>query len=343
MGLGILSYSHFLHAGGDFPAVVTTEPAVEIQMAPSSWSAGTIVGRYDSNISAEVDGRLTSVVEVGDQLKEGQELAVVDPTRYRLSVNEISAELKPLEAELGFYERESGRLKMLEKNNNAAKNRLDEIQMNRDQTLGKIQVIKARLARARDELSKSSIKAPFDGVVVECFKTDGERVDAGDAVIRLVNTSQLEVQARVPASQVFKFQADDLIRVKDGENEVAAQVRAIVPVGDDRSRLYELRLIYSGQDWPIGHAVKVAVPTDKPRMVVAVPRDALVIRNNGIRVFRVNSEGVSEAVNVNTGLANDTHIEIIGDIRVGDAVITRGNERLRPGQKLVIQPGSNNS
>ncbi|MDX1519845.1 MAG: efflux RND transporter periplasmic adaptor subunit, partial [Gammaproteobacteria bacterium] len=116
------------------------------------------------------------------------------------------------------------------------------------------------------------------------------------------------------------------------------RLRTIVPVGDDRSRLYELRLEYTGDEWTVGHAVRIAVPTDTPRTVVAVPRDALVIRNDGIRVYRVNDEGRSEMLKVNTGIANDTHIEIKDGINAGDEIVVRGNERLRPGQKLMVQP-----
>ncbi len=341
--LSLLSYSTQIAAGGDFPAMVRTDTAIEIEMAPSSWMPGSIVGRYDSNIAAEVQGKLLSVVEVGDRLEAGQTLATIDSTTYQLNINEIKAELMPLEAELGFYERESDRLQKLEKQNNAAKNRLDEIQMNRDQTVGKIRIVKARLARARDEYSKTIIPAPFAGIVVERFKSSGERVESGDTVVRLVDTGRLEVQVRIPIDAIANIRSGDTLRVTDGKQEIQSKVRALVPVGDQRSRLYEVRLEYSGEQWPVGHAVRVAIPNDSSRSVIAVPRDALVIRSDGIVVYRVNGEGVSESVKVTTGIANDTHIEVSGGVQPGDKIVVRGNERLRPGQKLLIQTGADNT
>ncbi|MCG8324753.1 MAG: efflux RND transporter periplasmic adaptor subunit [Thiotrichales bacterium] len=326
------------HAGaGNYPAAVQTDHAVEIEIAPTTWVPGTVVGRFDSRVAAEVEGRLTKVVEVGDRLQAGDVIAGIDRVRYELSLNEIEAELAPLQAELNFYERESERLDRLAEQNNAAKNRLEEIEMNRDQTMGKMRVVRAKLAMARDELSKTIIRAPFPGVVVERFMSKGERVDAGDQVIRLVDTEKLEVQARVPANSVFKFNPGEQILVKDGSREVLSTIRTVVPVGDELSRLYELRIENSMQEWTVGRAVKIAVPTDFPRKVVAVPRDALVIRSDGIRVYRVDKEGRSEMLKVLTGIANATHIEIKAGINAGDEIVVRGNERLRPGQQLMIQ------
>ncbi len=343
VALCAIAYCMSSSAQEEFPAPVQTGRAVEIEISPTTWAPGTIVGRFDSRVAAEVEGRLLSVVEVGDRLMQDDEIAAIDKKTYELSVNEIRAELEPLEAELGFYEREAGRLQRLEQQNNAAKNRLDEIQMNRDQTLGKIRVIRARLARAMDELSRATIRAPFAGVVVERYKSPGERVDAGDDVVRLVDTGKLEVRVRVPAYNIFRFNPGDAIRVRDEQREIVTRIRTVVPVGDELSRLYELRLEYSGPDWTVGHAVRVAVPSDTPRTVVAVPRDALVIRGDGIRVYRVNGEGRSEMLKVSTGIANETHIEIKQGINPGDEIVVRGNERLRPGQKLMIQSWPDNT
>lgn len=339
----MISHSICLYAEEEYPASVHTDRAIEIEIAPTTWVPGTVVGRFDSRIAAEVEGRLLSVVEVGDRMNQGDVIATIDSKSYELNINEISAEMAPLDAELGFYESESGRLKKLAQQNNAARNRLEEIEMNRDQTLGKIRVVRAKLARAQDEISKTSIKAPFPGIVVERFKSQGEHVDAGDNVIRLVDTDKLEVQARIPAYSVFNFKPGERILVKDEEQDVYSSIRTVVPVGDELSRLYELRLEYSGQDWTVGHAVEIAVPTDKPRKVIAVPRDALVIRNDGIRVYRVDKEGRSEMIRVITGIANDTYIEIKTGINAGDEIVVRGNERLRPGQKLMILSWPDNS
>ena len=112
-------------------------------------------------------------------------------------------------------------------------------------------------------------------------------------------------------------------------------------MGDDLSRLYEIRIEFDNDKWPAGKAVEVAVPVKEKEQVIAVPRDALVIRQSGVVVYRINENNIAEVIPVETGIANTSHIQIIGNIDAGDMVVIRGNERLRPGQQVQIISGSN--
>ena len=104
-----------------------------------------------------------------------------------------------------------------------------------------------------------------------------------------------------------------------------AEVRTIVPVGDDRSRLYELRLTLTDSKWSAGHTVRVEVPTAAAREVVAVPRDALVLRRTGTSVFRISDDDTAEQISVTTGIAAGEFIEVSNGIKPGDRVVTRNN------------------
>ena len=322
---------------GNFPAPVQVVNAVEEEMAPIIWIPGTVIARYDSRIAVEVEGVINEVVEVGDRLEQGDVLARVDPVIYRLRVEEAEAEILPFEARLDFFKKEAERLTKLAQQNNAAKNRLDEVKADYGETRGKLRVARSRLAQTRDMLKRTVLTAPFSGVVAERFKTGGEHVTPGDEVLRLVNTESLEIQARTPQYTVpFIRQHSELI-VIDDEKRVTGRVRALVPVGDMISRLYEIRLEFSGSEWMSGHAVRVAIPVDITRKVVAVPRDALVIREDGISVFRIIEGETAELVPVSTGISNERLIEVKGSINPGDRIVVRGNERLQPGQKVIIQ------
>jgi RND family efflux transporter MFP subunit len=323
----------------DFLAPVQVVNAVEEEMAPIIWISGTVMGRHDSLIAVEVEGIINEIVEVGDRLEQGDILARVDPVIYELKVQEAEAEILPIEARLDFYKKEGERLTTLAQQNNAAKNRLDEVRADYGEAKGKLRVAWSRLAQARDLLKRTKILAPFPGVVAERYKSDGEHVTPGDEVLRLVNTESLEIQARTPQYTVpFIRQHGELI-VVDGKKQNISKVRAMVPVGDKLSRLYEVRLEFFDPEWMSGHAVRVAIPVDASRTVLAVPRDALVIREEGISVFRIIDGETAELVPVTTGISNDDLIEIKGSIKPGDQVVVRGNERLQPGQKVIIKQG----
>ncbi|MEE9551685.1 MAG: efflux RND transporter periplasmic adaptor subunit, partial [Gammaproteobacteria bacterium] len=234
-----------LSAGGNLAVPVQVVRAVNADLAPVTWMPGTVIGRYDSKVAAEVDGRIEKVVEVGDHIDKNAVLAQLDNTTYRMQLDEANAEIMPIEARLNFYKREVGRLEKLAEQNNAAKNRLDEVKSNRNQALGELEVKKSRLAQARDKYKKTVVYAPFAGVVTERYKTEGEWVSVGNEIIRVVNTEDLEIQARIQQSTVVHIKKGGQLVVTDGVDQTVAIIKTIVPVGDDVSRLYEIRLAFT--------------------------------------------------------------------------------------------------
>jgi len=329
-------------AGGSIPAaIVQVEEAVNIEIAPFIWVTGTVIGRFDSKIAAEVEGTLETVLEVGDRVSENGVIAKVDDTTYRLALNEIESEIKPIQTMVEFHRREAERLERLAKQNNAARNQLDQTQTNRDEALAKIRVVKAKLAMARYNLKRTTVFAPFSGVVTERFKATGERVDPGEHIVRLIDTEKVEIQARIQQESFEHIKSGDTLTIRGPSSDVQGIVRTVIPVGDDVSRLYEIRIDFKQSAWPAGTAVQIASPINKKQNVIAVSRDALVIRQSGVIIYKINGNSQAESVPVKTGISNTTHIQVIGNVNESDKIVIRGNERLRPGQTVQIISGSN--
>lgn len=78
----------------------------------------------------------------------------------------------------------------------------------------------------------------------------------------------------------------------------------------------------------------VSVPSAAPRNVIAVPRDALVLREDRTYVFKVSPKNVAERVNVRTGVESGTLVEVRGKIAESERVVVRGAEGLEAGQKV---------
>jgi RND family efflux transporter MFP subunit len=334
--LCLAAFTTSVFAGGPPPAIVQVEGAIDIEIAPFIWVSGTVIGRFDSKIAAEVEGVLNNVLEVGDRVNKNDVIAKVDDKTYRLIRDEIKAAIAPIEAMVEFHHLEAERLGKLAKNNNAARNQLDQTQANRDEALARIGIVKAKLAMADDDLNRTIVRAPFSGVIVERFKAAGERVDTGEQIVRLINTDKLEIQLRIQQKSFAHIKAGDTLTIAGPESEVGGIVRTVIPVGDDVSRLYEMRIEFNREDWSVGTAVQVATPVNKNQKVIAVPRDALVIRRSGVVIYRINNENQAELVPVKTGVANTTHIQVIGDVNENDKIVVRGNERLRPGQTVQV-------
>ncbi|MDH3546777.1 MAG: efflux RND transporter periplasmic adaptor subunit, partial [Gammaproteobacteria bacterium] len=105
---------------------------------------------------------------------------------------------------------------------------------------------------------------------------------------------------------------------------------------------FEVRLNADAEIWTVGESVRVSMPTANVKEVLAVPRDALVLRREGASVFKVNADMTVEQVNVITGLGDGDHIEVIGELNPGDRVVMRGAERLNTGMTVTINGGQAN-
>ncbi len=319
------------------PAPVVVTEALEQDMAPMTWFPGTVISRNDARLAAEGEGRLVEVAEIGTHVLEGDVVVRLDDSLLRQEVAEDEAVVARERARLEFYEREVRRLQKLSSGNNVAQNQLDEALSNRAVTRSELAAARARLAGTTERLRRMVVRAPFSGVVTEKIAQTGEWAEAGTSVIRLVDSRSVEVQAWVPVNALAFVHPGAELLVQANPRSTNARVRTIVPVGDDRSRLYELRLSLGDSEWPAGQTLRVAVPTASPERLTVVPRDALVLRRDGTTVYRIRDDNIAEAVSVVTGIASGELIAVSA-IRPGDRVVTRGGERLRPGQKVEIVP-----
>ena len=318
------------------PAPVKVSLAEVRSMASTVLAPGTVVSRQDAAVAAEVPGRLTWVAEIGDEVEAGVAIARIEDHRLQLQLKNDEATIRRLEASLLFSNKQLDRQRQLASQNIAARNALEESEAERDMTAQEL--VQARVAREQTLylLENSVIRAPFGGRIVERYRDRGEYIGVGGEVARLVDTHNVEVRAQAPISVASHVREGMDVSVRDGDREVRSPVRAVIPVGDERSRMIEVRIALDGSEWLIGAAVRVALPEDKPVEVVAVPRDALVLRQNAIYVFKVNDDDTVQQVAVTTGVGNGTHIEIRGEIRGGDPVVVRGAERLRTGQQVMV-------
>ena len=323
-------------ASGVPPAPVVVAPAERLRLAPVTWYPGTVISRNQARVAAEVQGRIEWVAELGATLARDEVLARLDDALLRQSLAESEAAVARERARLTFLDAQVERLEKLATQNTVTRSRLDEAVAERGVTRGELSAARARVSLIRERLDRTRIKAPFDGIVTERLRQKGEWAESGEAVVRLVDTESLEVQTWVPIAALAFVREGGELALQANPSRSTGRVRAIVPVGDNRSRLYELRLQVDGARWPVGQDVRVAVPTAEAREVVAVPRDALVLRRDGAAVFRVDEKGLAERVAVTPGIAQGPLIEVDG-IAPGDRVVTRGGERLRPGQPVSVK------
>ena len=332
----LLMQSSLVSAQMDAAALVRVAVASMQTLAPSTLVPATVVSRNDAKLSAEVEGRLVMVADVGAEVAAGDILAMIEDVTLRLRQRELQAEIGRAEARLRFLEDELKRFAKLTESNLSAVTQLDQTRSERDVALGDLEVARSRLAQNDDQLARTKITAPFDGIVVERLMTPGERVTEGSKVIRLVDQQNLEVIARAPLEYYPFVQTGQLLDLRAGELTTLGEVRTVVAVGDEQTHQFELRLDLEGSRFPVGQTLRVSIPTADSHKVLTVPRDALVLRPDGHSIFVVDANNQAQQVRVTVGVGQGEQIEVHGAVSPGDRVVIRVNERLRPGQIVNI-------
>ena len=325
-------------AKGPPPAPVVVATAESRMLAPVTWYPGTVISRNQARVAAEVEGRLEWVADVGTAIAEGDVIAQLDDALLRQTLAEGEAAMASERARLTYLDAQVERLEKLVAQKTATRSRLDEAVAERDVARSELRAARARVALTGERLARTRIKAPFGGIVTERVRQSGEWAKSGDAVVRIVDTAALEVQIWIPIAALAFVREGSELALEANPHKTTGAVRTIVPVGDNRSRLYDLRLAIDGLSWPVGQDVRVAIPTAAARAVVAIPRDALVLRRDGAAVYRVGDNDLADRVAVSPGIAHGELIEVDG-IAPGDRVVIRGGERLRPGQPVKVMPG----
>lgn len=322
--------------GGPPPAVVTVASALERRIAPHAETPGSVVSTRDSLIAAATSGKIEWVTDIGAEVEEGDIIARIDAADARLAFDDSKAEVERLRSRANYLSRNYERFTGLGEDAGESEAALDQMRSDRDQARQSLAQAEVAYERAKINLERTQVRAPFAGRVVNREIQVGEFATPGAGLVRLVDTRQLEVTARAPAGLARNISAGDTIKISNGAATAEAEVRAVVPVGDDLSRMLELRLNLPDSDWYIGSAVRVALPAAQARTVIAAPRDALVLRADRISVFVIGEDETARRVDVEIGAAEGDFIEVIGEIKAGDQLVIRGGERLRDGQKVTL-------
>jgi len=308
-------------------------------LAPVTIVPGTVVSRNDAKLAAEVTGRLLEVADVGTAADRGDVVAKIEDTAIKLRMDELQAEVERAQARLKYLESEERRYVRLAESNLAAATKLEETLSDRDVSRSDLQIAKSRLAQIEDQLDRTRIRAAFNGIVVQRLMMPGERVETGENVVRMVDQQHLEVIARVPLEYYSYLRSGQQLELRTGSVIANGMVRTVVAVGSENTHQFELRLNIESDRFPVGQTLRVSVPTSDARDALVVPRDALVLRPEGISVFIIDNNQKAKQIRVTTGIGAGEQIEVTGDLADGDTVIIRGNERLRPGQAVTIMQG----
>jgi RND family efflux transporter MFP subunit len=319
--------------------IVQVAEVLRTEITPTVSVPGTIYSRNELQITAGVAGRLSMVAEPGTVIEKGDVVARIDQAALLLQRAEQEALLERAEISLRQLESQLRRQRELGGSNLVSEFELEQTEANRDLALSDANITRVRIRQIDEQIQRSETRANFSGVVTERVRREGEEVARGERLARLTDLRNLEVRAFVPLKHLARTMVGDSIQVDTSDTSHDGRIRALVPTGDIRSQTFEAIIDLPEEAtgaWTVGQLVSVAVPIRSSELSLTVPRDALVLRQGGQFVYRINDENRAERIQVDIGDSHGELIAVAGALDEGDRIAIRGAESLSDGAEVRI-------
>lgn len=260
------------------------------------------------------------------------EKAEIDYERYKRLYKDDEAVTQ------NAFEAQESRFKQL-------KAALDEAKAAAELSQSQLEQAQSSLIIKSKDLADSLVMAPISGYISIRYREPGEMAGAGTPLVRIDDTSTLEISAYLPAEYYA--------RVSTGTSKMNVSVDGIdvgeLPVSyrsptiDNKLRNFEVKSILKDPREGItsGAMAKIRVVMDR-RDAVGVPRQAIIKRADGSVVF-VAEGAKAKMIQIEKGLETDGWVEIKSDkVKEGQSVISMGQDRLKDGESISITKEATN-
>lgn len=338
------------------PEVVRPVKAIQVQESSAAADQinfpGTLRAFKRADLSFRVDGTIINRdIIVGQKVKKDETLIQLDPREYELALQKAQGTVVSTQAKLDFASRDFDRMtKIYEKDPGAISvNLLDRKKETKNQLDAELSVAKSDLEKAADDLSYSSLKAPFEGIVAAIYVENHEQVRAKQIAVRLLDTADREMEINVPE----KFMS----RLLEGRERLKFNVyldafpdkvfpATIKEIGTEASSTTQTYpIVLTLHDIPLdlsllaGMSGKAIVQQAKAKMSIYVPKSAIFsdnLNNVYVWVFDPASQTVRKhTVKLEENQKGES-ASIKEGLKAGDWVVTAGTSFLSDGQKVKL-------
>jgi RND family efflux transporter MFP subunit len=321
------------------PVLVTTVK-FEPRTAERSFVA-TIRPRVESDLGFRVTGKVAQrLVSVGDAVKTGQRLALLDETDLRLQREQAEAERKAAAAALAQTEAELKRVLALRGQGWSTAASLERQQAAAEEAHGRLSRAERAVSLAQNAFTYATLVADVDGIVTAALVEPGQVVAAGQAAIRLARLSEKEAVAAIPEAQVTQIRGGSatVSLWSNPGQRYEARLRELSPSADPATRTYTARfaLPSAGLEAQLGMTATVTVTERSNERVARLPLSAIYSQGQGPAVWAIDVDG-RPALRPVTVAAYETREALIASgVSEGDQVVTLGVQKLDPGQRVRI-------
>jgi RND family efflux transporter MFP subunit len=313
---------------------------------------GTAKATQEIDLSFRVSGPLITLpVDIGDEVSMGDVVARIDPRDYEVELRSAQGELNESIAIMKRADADYKRVKKIYETDPGAISQIsvDNALQSRDSARAKVDALTASVATKKDRLKYTHLKAPFDGVVVSKYVENFQDVRQKQAVLRIVDNSQIEMIISIPENLIMLASTAENIEVifdSFPDRKIPAEIKEIGKEASKTTRTYPVTLIMEQPDdinilpgmagKATGHAPEDQSMIPKGRLV---PVDAIFspddIDKTYVWIIDEKSKQVTKQ-EVTTGRLSNTGILITDGLETGVWIATAGVHNLREGMEVRI-------
>lgn len=323
-----------------------------------------VYGEYVGNIRAykyvevraRVEGYLNQMTfEEGKEVKEGEELFLIDPVQYKAKYEKAKAQLKRDSAALRKSLRDIERIRPLFEQNAASQLDLDNAVAAHESSVANVAMSKAELTQAKLELDFTNVKSPIEGTISERHVDIGTLVGPGNSSLlaTVVQSDTVWVDFKMTALDYLTSKKNN---IKIGEQDSSKGWKPTVlitladntdyplegivdfadPQVDPKSGTFGVRAQLANPHQVLlpGQFTRVKFLLDIIENAKVVPRKALIIEKGGSFVYVLRSDTIAEKRFVEPGIEFENSVVVERGLTVNEKVVVDGQHKLFPGIKV---------
>lgn len=300
---------------------------------------GTLAAHDEATVAAQVAGQIEkTIVDLGDRVTAGQELALIDTASYDALARQAAANLAKAKASAANAAQSLKRVQELQKDKIASSSEYDQAVAESEQALAEVQAAQAAEAIAQLNLSRSRVKAPFDGAIAERIADSGDYVSVGTPIVRLVKTDPLRLRLEVPERESAAVRVGQGVQVSvEGDTKVhSGSITRVSPAIRQTDRMLQVEAdVPNRGGLRAGLFVRARIVVNESEAALSVPANALVTFA-GIEKIIVVQEGKALEKTVTTGRRGSDWVEILSGLAPGETVVLEPGG-LRTGQAVLAK------
>jgi HlyD family secretion protein len=322
--------------------VETVLPEVrELQMRIGA--NGNIAAWQESVIGSEVSGlRLTEVhVNVGDTVRRGMLLAAFSAETVQAELALQRATLAEAEASFAEARANAERARQVQASGALSSQQVGQLLTAEATAKARVDAARAQVQSQELRLRHTRIEAPDDGIVSSRTATVGAISVPGQELFRLIRQGRLEWRGEVPAAQLHRVRAGQMVKVVTPAGDtVEGRVRMVGPTVDATSRnaLVYVDLKPAPTLLRPGMFVRGEIDMGASR-ALTLPQSAVLLREGFTYAYRIGDDGRVAQVKIDTGRREGDRVEVLRGLAEGVRVVRSGVAFLADGDLVRIADG----